>query len=103
MRTNRLFCAGVVLGVGFGGFFDGIMLHQILGWHHLICRTDTCQPTSLASLQEQNQEDGWLLSSRRLDGQLAGHRAAIPRPNGTRRRTIAGGRDAGGLGWLQRR
>lgn len=68
MRTNRLFCAGLVLGLGFGGFFDGIVLHQILGWHHLICRTDTCQPTSIASLQQQNQEDGcfhlvvWMVS-----------------------------------------
>lgn len=48
-----------MLGLGFGGFFDGIVLHQILGWHHLICRTDTCQPTSIASLQQQNKEDGF--------------------------------------------
>lgn len=68
MKTNRLFWAGLVLGLGFGGFFDGIVLHQILGWHHLVCRTDTCQPASIAQLQQQNQEDGffhlavWLIS-----------------------------------------
>ena len=28
--------AGVVLGVGLGGFFDGIVLHQILQWHHML-------------------------------------------------------------------
>jgi uncharacterized membrane protein len=28
--------AGVLLGVGLGGFFDGIMLHQILQWHHML-------------------------------------------------------------------
>lgn len=28
--------AGVALGFGLGGFFDGILLHQILQWHHLL-------------------------------------------------------------------
>ena len=27
--------AGVLLGMGLGGFFDGIVLHQILQWHHM--------------------------------------------------------------------
>jgi uncharacterized membrane protein len=26
----------VVLGVGLGGLFDGIVLHQILQWHHML-------------------------------------------------------------------
>ncbi|WP_201270039.1 DUF2243 domain-containing protein [Sinorhizobium meliloti] len=24
------------LGVSIGGFFDGILLHQVLQWHHLL-------------------------------------------------------------------
>ncbi|PIL41947.1 hypothetical protein CR105_26960 [Massilia eurypsychrophila] len=28
--------AGVWLGLGLGGFFDGIVLHQILQWHHML-------------------------------------------------------------------
>jgi hypothetical protein len=28
--------AGVLLGIGLGGFIDGILLHQILQWHHMI-------------------------------------------------------------------
>ena len=28
--------AGVLLGLGLGGFFDGIVLHQVLQWHHLL-------------------------------------------------------------------
>jgi uncharacterized membrane protein len=28
--------AGFLLGFGLGGFFDGILLHQILQWHHLL-------------------------------------------------------------------
>lgn len=27
---------GVVLGIGLGGFVDGIVLHQILQWHHMV-------------------------------------------------------------------
>lgn len=26
---------GVILGIGLGGFFDGIFLHQVLQWHHM--------------------------------------------------------------------
>lgn len=28
--------AGAVLGVGLGGFFDGIVLHQVLQFHHML-------------------------------------------------------------------
>ena len=28
--------AGILFGLGLGGFFDGIVLHQILQWHHLV-------------------------------------------------------------------
>jgi uncharacterized membrane protein len=27
--------AGILFGLGLGGFFDGIMLHQVLQWHHM--------------------------------------------------------------------
>ena len=56
---NPLVRAGLVLGMGFGGFADGIILHQILGWHHLICYTVNCQPDSIAQLQRENTQDGF--------------------------------------------
>lgn len=28
--------SGILLGLGLGGFFDGIALHQLLQWHHLL-------------------------------------------------------------------
>lgn len=31
--------AAFVLGLGLGGFLDGIVLHQILRWHHLVSST----------------------------------------------------------------
>jgi uncharacterized membrane protein len=32
---------GLLLGVGLGGFVDGILLHQLLQWHHLLTGTDS--------------------------------------------------------------
>ena len=34
-RGDPLRLPGIVLGVGLGGFFDGIFLHQVLQWHHM--------------------------------------------------------------------
>ena len=31
-----LISAGICLGVGLGGFLDGILLHQLLQWHHML-------------------------------------------------------------------
>ena len=28
--------AGIFFGLGLGGFFDGILLHQVLQWHHML-------------------------------------------------------------------
>ncbi|GAA3953594.1 DUF2243 domain-containing protein [Actinoplanes auranticolor] len=32
---------GLLLGIGLGGFVDGILLHQVLQWHHLLTGTDS--------------------------------------------------------------
>ena len=32
---------GIVLGVGLGGFLDGILLHQLLQWHHMLTSIDS--------------------------------------------------------------
>lgn len=40
-RPPLLRAPGIVLGVGLGGFVDGIVLHQVLQWHHLLTSTDT--------------------------------------------------------------
>lgn len=54
-----MFRAGVVLGAGFGGLADGVLLHQILGWHHVICVTAYCRPASIEQLQLENTQDGF--------------------------------------------
>jgi len=37
---RSLAAPGIVLGMGLGGFLDGIVLHQVLQWHHLLTTTD---------------------------------------------------------------
>jgi uncharacterized membrane protein len=32
---------GILLGVGLGGFVDGILLHQVLQWHHMLSSSAT--------------------------------------------------------------
>ena len=32
---RRLAWAAATIGFALGGFFDGILLHQVLQWHHL--------------------------------------------------------------------
>jgi uncharacterized membrane protein len=36
MNPQSLTVAGFVLGIGAAGFFDGIVLHQLLQWHHFV-------------------------------------------------------------------
>ncbi|HZF78582.1 MAG TPA: DUF2243 domain-containing protein, partial [Rubrivivax sp.] len=37
---RRLLQAAWMLGIAFSGFFDGILLHQVLQWHHLLSGLD---------------------------------------------------------------
>lgn len=39
--SSRRSWAGYLLGFALGGFFDGILLHQILQWHHLLLGIQT--------------------------------------------------------------
>ena len=48
--------AAILLGVGLGGFFDGIVLHQILQWHHLV--STPVPPDSVANLELNTLFDG---------------------------------------------
>ena len=49
--------AGVVLGLGLGGFFDGIVLHQILQWHHMLTSAGYSSKT-VAGLEVNTLWDG---------------------------------------------
>lgn len=56
--ARPLFIAAAVLGVALAAFFDGIMLHQVLNWHHMICEERSCHPLSIADLQAKTHADG---------------------------------------------
>jgi uncharacterized membrane protein len=47
--------AGFLLGFSLGGFFDGILLHQVLQWHHLLSNV---QAAALQDIRAQMLADG---------------------------------------------
>jgi len=48
----------LLLGVGLGGFVDGIVLHQILQWHHMLTATGDHPATTVAGLEANTLADG---------------------------------------------
>jgi uncharacterized membrane protein len=49
---------GLLLGLGLGGFVDGIVLHQILQWHHMLTGTDRYPSSTIAGLEANTLADG---------------------------------------------
>jgi uncharacterized membrane protein len=56
MRTNRVKAAGIVLGIGLGGFVDGIVLHMILRWRHML--SNVVPPDTMAGMHTNMTWDG---------------------------------------------
>lgn len=56
-RTNEI-RAGILLGIGLGGFFDGIVLHQILQWHHMLTSHGDYPANTVAGLEINALWDG---------------------------------------------
>ncbi|MFJ5693788.1 DUF2243 domain-containing protein [Arthrobacter sp. NPDC093125] len=60
---------GILLGVGLGGFVDGILLHQVLQWHHMLSSSETANisigshpVTTIEGLQMNTLWDGFFHS-----------------------------------------
>jgi uncharacterized membrane protein len=49
--------AGILFGLGLGGFFDGIIFHQILQWHHMLSNAGY-PATSIDNLKVNTLWDG---------------------------------------------
>ena len=49
--------AGILFGLGLGGFFDGILLHQLLQWHHMLTSAGY-PPDNLENLRLNTVADG---------------------------------------------
>jgi uncharacterized membrane protein len=48
-----------ILGLGLGGFIDGIVLHQVLQWHHMLSDTGDHPMTTVAGLEANTLADGF--------------------------------------------
>jgi uncharacterized membrane protein len=46
-------------GIGLGGFIDGIVLHQLLQWHHVVSDTGAHPVTTVAGLEVNTLADGF--------------------------------------------
>ncbi len=57
-RQRTLNAGGILLGLGLGGFFDGIVLHQILQWHHMVSNVAEYPTTSVDGLKANTLGDG---------------------------------------------
>jgi uncharacterized membrane protein len=78
--------AGIVLGLGLGGFVDGILLHQIVHWHNM--GSAVVPPTTLEGMQRNMVWDGyfhaavWLLTLIGVYWLLSDARRGVPLPDG---------------------
>ena len=76
----------VAIGLGLGGFVDGIVLHQILQWHHMLSSEGSYPKTTVAGLEANTLADGlfhastWILAAIGvwLLWRAAPHTSAIP-------------------------
>src|SRR4051794_28812765 len=50
---------GFLLGIGLGGFVDGILLPQVLQWHHMLTSTAGHPMTTVAGLEANTLADGF--------------------------------------------
>jgi len=59
--------SGLLYGLGLGGFVDGIVLHQVFQWHHMVSHVDGYPTDTVAGLEMNTLADGffhaatWLL------------------------------------------
>ena len=56
--ASRPRAPGILLGIGLGGFVDGIVMHQILQWHNLLSDTEDHHATTVAGLETNTLADG---------------------------------------------
>ena len=55
---------GFVMGLGLGGLIDGVVLHQVLQWHHML--TGDRSAATVAGLEANPLADGFFRARARL-------------------------------------
>ncbi len=56
MINTRIRTSAILLGIGMGGFIDGIVLHQVLQWHHML--SSVVAPESMEAMRVNMGADG---------------------------------------------
>lgn len=51
--------SGLLYGLGLGGFIDGIVMHQILQWHHMVSHVEEYPVNTVAGLEVNTLADGF--------------------------------------------
>lgn len=78
--------AGILLGLGLGGFADGILLHQIIHWHNM--GSAVVPPTTMEAMADNMRWDGlfhaavWVMTVVGVYWLLADARRGEPLPDG---------------------
>jgi uncharacterized membrane protein len=78
--------AAIILGIGLGGFVDGILLHQIIHWHNM--GSAVVPPTTMEAMQQNMVWDGlfhaavWVLTLIGVYWLLSDARRGAPLPDG---------------------
>ena len=55
-RRHRTTVAGILIGIGMGGFVDGIVLHQIAQWHSML--SNSVPPHTMDTMRVNMTWDG---------------------------------------------
>jgi uncharacterized membrane protein len=55
-RSHRAIVAGILIGIGLGGFVDGIALHQIAQWHNML--SNVVPPQTMDDMRVNMTWDG---------------------------------------------
>ncbi|HET7551112.1 MAG TPA: DUF2243 domain-containing protein [Gemmatimonadaceae bacterium] len=78
--------AGITIGIGMGGFLDGILLHMILEWHNM--GSSVVPPTTMAGVRQNMIWDGefhalmWVIVLAGIYLLLTDARRGAPLPSG---------------------
>ena len=57
-RDGGVRLPSLLIGIGMGGFVDGIVLHQLLQWHHMLTDTGGHPATTVPGLEANTLADG---------------------------------------------
>lgn len=93
--TPSLAGPGFCLGLALGGFFDGILLHQILQWHHLLSNVDAARDMRVQVLADGLFHALMYVIAAAALYQLWRRRAALHSPEAAR---VLGGMALAGFG-----